>query len=221
MTPDGPPPEGPSIAVLDYGIGNLRSAEKALEHVGARAFLTADRAQVDAADAVVLPGVGAFGRCREALAASGLDSVALDAVASGRPFLGICVGMQLLYDGSDESPGVAGLGVLPGMVRRLPAGVKHPQMQWNQLDMLTESPFFAGLGDRPWVYFVHSFAAEQTQDTVATCDYGGPVTAAAQRENVVATQFHPEKSGVVGLEMLRNFVRVVADQRAADVVGAP
>ena len=222
MTPDAlASVEPPSIAVLDYGIGNLRSAEKALEHVGARAYLTADPAQIASADAVVLPGVGAFGRSREALAASGLDSVALDAVASGRPFLGICVGMQLLYEGSDESPGVAGLGVLPGMVRRLPAGVKHPQMQWNQLDLLTEIPLFVGLGRRPWVYFVHSFAAERTQDTVATCDYGGTVTAAAQRENVVATQFQPEKSGVVGLEMLRNFVRVVADQRAVDVVGAP
>ena len=227
MTPDAPvsaltvPTESPSIAVLDYGIGNLRSAEKALQHVGAQAFLTADATQIAAADAVVLPGVGAFGRCREALAASGLDTVALDAVASGRPFLGICVGMQLLYDDSDETPGVAGLGVLPGTVRRLPAGVKHPQMQWNQLDMVTESPLFAGLGERPWVYFVHSFAAELTQDTIATCDYGGTVTAAAQRENVVATQFHPEKSGAVGLDILRNFVGIVARRRAVDVVGAP
>jgi imidazole glycerol-phosphate synthase subunit HisH len=201
---------GPTIAVLDYGIGNLRSAEKALEHVGARASLTADPEQIAAADAVVLPGVGAFGRCRQALSESGLDELALEAVASGRPFLGICVGMQLLYDGSEESPGVTGLGVLPGMVRRLRPGVKHPQMQWNQLDMVTESPLFDGLGERPWMYFVHSFAADETQDTIATCEYGGPVTAAAQRENVVATQFHPEKSGVTGLHLLRNFVELVA-----------
>ena len=202
-------PDAPTIAVLDYGIGNLRSAEKALEHVGARATLTADPELIATADAVVLPGVGAFGRCREALAESGLDSLALDAVASGRPFLGICVGMQLLYDGSEESPGVTGLGVLPGMVRRLRPGVKHPQMQWNQLDMVTESPLFDGFGPRPWMYFVHSFAADETQDTIATCDYGGAVTAAAQRENVVATQFHPEKSGAAGLQLLRNFVRLV------------
>lgn len=210
---------GPRIAVLDYGIGNLRSAEKALEHVGARAILTSDPEQVAVADGVVLPGVGAFGRCREALAASGLDAVALDAVASGRPFLGICVGMQLLYEASEESPGVTGLGVLPGTVRRLPDGVKHPQMQWNQLDPVTESELFEGLGERPWMYFVHSFAADRTQDTIATCDYGGPVTAAAGRENVLATQFHPEKSGDAGLQLLRNFVGLVERARG-DGAGA-
>ena len=202
--------EGPRIAVLDYGIGNLRSAEKALEHVGADAFLTADPAVVERADAVVLPGVGAFGRCREALSESGLDQVALDAVASGRPFLGICVGMQLLYEESDESPGVTGLGVLSGRVQRLPAGVKHPQMQWNQVDLVSESPLFDGLGERPWMYFVHSYAPEHTGDVIATCDYGGPVTAAVQHEMVMATQFHPEKSGAVGLALLRNFVRLAA-----------
>jgi glutamine amidotransferase len=206
-------PDGPRIAVLDYGIGNLRSAEKAFEHVGASAILTADPAEVASADGVVLPGVGAFGRCREALAESGLDQVALDAVASGRPFLGICVGMQLLYESSEESPGVAGLGVLSGTVRRLPDGVKHPQMQWNQLDMVTESPLFDGLGERPWMYFVHSFAADRTQDTIATCDYGGPVTAAAARENVMATQFHPEKSGAAGLRLLTNFLAIVDRSR--------
>ncbi len=175
-SPAGNDAEGrrrPTIAVLDYGIGNLRSAEKALEHVGADALLTADADEVAAADAVVLPGVGAFGRCRDALAATGLDDVALAAVASGRPFLGICVGMQLLYDASEESPGVVGLGVLPGVVRRLPDGVKHPQMQWNRLDLLTETPLLAGLGERPWMYFVHSYAAETTDDVIATCDYGG------------------------------------------------
>jgi imidazole glycerol-phosphate synthase subunit HisH len=203
------------IAVLDYGIGNLRSAEKALEHVGADAHLTADPVEVAAADAVVLPGVGAFGRCREALARTGLDEVALDAVASGRPFLGICVGMQLLYDASDEAPGVTGLGVLPGVVRRLPEGVKHPQMQWNRLEPLTESPLLEGLGDAPWMYFVHSYAPQATQDVIATCDYGGPVTAAAQREHVYATQFHPEKSGAAGLRLLANFAAL------ADRAGVP
>ena len=201
---------GPRIAVLDYGIGNLRSAEKALEHVGADAFLTADPDRVERPDAVVLPGVGAFGRCREALSESGLDQVALDAVASGRPFLGICVGMQLLYEESDESPGVTGLGVLSGRVQRLPAGVKHPQMQWNQVDLVSESPLFDGLGERPWMYFVHSFAPEVTGDVIGTCDYGGAVTAAVQHEMVFATQFHPEKSGTAGLALLRNFVRLAA-----------
>ncbi len=203
------------VAVLDYGIGNLRSAQKALEHVGARAELTADRAVVDAADAVVLPGVGNFGRCREALADHGLDQVAVDAIASGRPFLGICVGMQLLYDGSDESPDAAGLGVLAGRVRLLPDDVKRPQMQWNQMDLLTESPLFTGLGDRPWMYFVHSYAAEPSPALVATCDYGGPVTAAVHHENVWATQFHPEKSGSAGLQLLGNFVALAGREAAA------
>lgn len=198
----------PRLAVLDYGIGNLRSAEKALQHVGADAVLTSDPAQVASADAVVLPGVGAFGRCREALHETGLDEVALDAVASGRPFLGICVGMQLLYEGSEEAPEVTGLGVLPGRVIGLPAGVKHPQMQWNRVRLLTESDLFTGLGEVPWMYFVHSYAPEVTGDTVAVCEYGGEVTAAAERENVIATQFHPEKSGDAGLELLANFVRV-------------
>lgn len=201
------------IAVLDYGIGNLRSAEKAFAHLGAEAFLTSQRSRVDEADAVVLPGVGAFGPCREALARTGLDEVALDAVASGRPFLGICVGMQLLYDESEEAPGVRGLGVLPGTVRRLPEGVRTPQMQWNRLHPRTESPLLAGLGDSPWMYFVHSYAPEVTADAVATCDYGGPLTALAARNNVMATQFHPEKSSDGGLALLDNFVGLVRQWR--------
>ena len=194
------------IAVLDYEIGNLRSAQKALEHVGADARLTADRDVIDAADAVVLPGVGAFGRCMEALAATGLDAAAKDVVAAGTPFLGICVGMQLLHESSEEAPGVAGLGILPGVVRRLPDGVKHPQMQWNVLDRTRPSRLLAGLAEPTWVYFVHSYAPELGPDTVATCDYGGPVAAAVERGNVAATQFHPEKSGPCGLALLRSFV---------------
>jgi glutamine amidotransferase len=194
------------IAVLDYGIGNLRSAQKGLEHVGADAVLTDDPAAVDAARGVVLPGVGAFGRCMEALRASGLDEVALGAVASGRPFLGVCIGMQMLYVGSEETPGVAGLGVLDGSVRLLPGNVKRPQMQWNVLDRDRETRMLAGLDDPVWMYFVHSYAPHHTADVVATCDYGGSVVAAVERENVWATQFHPEKSGAAGLRLLRNFV---------------
>ena len=213
--PTGRPPR---LAVLDYGIGNLRSAEKAFQHVGADAFLTSEPDRVASADAVVLPGVGAFGRCREALGESGLDRVALAAVASGRPFMGICVGMQLLYEGSEEAPESRGLGVLPGRVIRLPEGVKHPQMQWNRLHLRRESVLFEGLEAEPWVYFVHSFAPEVTEDVVATCDYGGEVTAAAQRDNVMATQFHPEKSSTVGLHLLGNFVRLAARSAAGDPV---
>ncbi len=199
------------IAVLDYGIGNLRSAEKALQHVGADARLVSDPDAAAEARGVVLPGVGAFGRCARALESSGLGTVARDAVARGVPFLGICVGFQLCFEGSEEDPGVPGLGLLAGAVRRLPPGEKHPQMQWNVLEGPTGGPpaptgLLAGLPDPAWVYFVHSYAPEQTADTTAVCTYGGPVVAAAERGTVWGTQFHPEKSGAVGLAILANFV---------------
>ena len=196
------------IAVLDYGIGNLRSAQKALEKAGAEARLVTDAASAAGAAGVVLPGVGAFGRCMEALRETGLDRAALGAVESGTPFLGICIGMQMLYRGSEESPGVAGLGVLDAEVRALPAGVKRPQMQWNVLvPERDESALLDGLGPEPWAYFVHSFAPEPTPDVVATCDYGGPVVAAVEAGPLWATQFHPEKSGAVGARVLANFAK--------------
>lgn len=196
------------IAVLDYGIGNLRSAQKALEKAGADARLVADPADAVGAAGVVLPGVGAFGRCMEALRETGLDAVALHAIESGTPFLGVCVGMQMLYSASEESPGVAGLGVLDAAVVRLSPGVKRPQMQWNILAATRPtSALLDGLGTEPWVYFVHSFAPEITADVVATCDYGGPVVAAVERGSLWATQFHPEKSGAVGARVLANFAK--------------
>jgi imidazole glycerol-phosphate synthase subunit HisH len=158
----------------------------------------------------VLPGVGAFGRCAEALRSSGLGEVAASAAASGRPFLGICIGMQLLYEESEEAPGVPGLGVLAGVVRRLPAGVKHPQMQWNLLTQVRPTQLLTGVYDPVWVYFVHSYAPDDSVNVVATCEYGGPVVAAVERDNVWATQFHPEKSGRTGLRILENFVTTVA-----------
>ena len=197
---------GKRVAVLDYGIGNLRSAQKALERVGADARLTADVAEIEAADGVVLPGVGAFRACMDALRESGLDKLALDAIAVERPFMGICVGMQMLYGGSDENPDATGLGVLPGHIRLLPDDVKRPQMQWNVLERRRESAMLRGLDDPVWVYFVHSYAAEVTDDVVATCDYGAPLTAAVERDRLWATQFHPEKSGRPGLAILKNFV---------------
>jgi len=203
MSATGPGP----IAVLDYGIGNLRSAEKSLQYLGARATLTSDPADVEDAVGVVLPGVGAFGRCAEALADSGLWDPALAAIERGVPFLGVCVGFQLLHRASEESPGAAGLGVLEGTVRRLRGDVKLPQMQWNPLVRRgRDSGLLAGLGPSPWVYFVHSYAPPVTADTVATCDYDGPVAAASERANVWGTQFHPEKSGTTGLAILANFV---------------
>lgn len=197
----------PLVAVLDYGIGNLRSAQKALERVGADARLTADSALIADADAVVLPGVGAFGACMDALRDCGLDEVAVAAANDDRPFLGVCVGMQMLYEGSEESPDAVGLGVLPGQLRLLPASVKRPQMQWNLVDVHRPSRLFATVEDPVWLYFVHSYAADADGESViATCDYGGPVAAAVERDGLWATQFHPEKSGTVGLELLRGFV---------------
>ena len=207
----------PRIAVLDYGIGNLRSAQKALEHVGADAVLTADPAEVAAAHAVVLPGVGAFGACMAALRDCGLDDVARRAAASGRPFLGICVGMQMLFDESTESPGAAGLGVFPGVVDLLPGEVKRPQMQWNILRPRVADPLLAGLEHDAWVYFVHSYAAPDGDTCIATCEYGSDVVAMVRRDQVWATQFHPEKSGATGLRLLTNFVDLVRSTRTPKV----
>jgi glutamine amidotransferase len=199
--------------VLDYGIGNLRSAQKALEKVGADARLTADEGLIADAAGVVLPGVGAFGPCMEALGKAGLDGIAADvasvaAVGEGPPFLGVCVGMQMLFDGSDESPDVAGLGVFSGRITLLPEGVKRPQMQWNVLDWTRSSALSADQPDPAWVYFVHSYRAEVSDpaDVAATCDYGDAVTAAVERGSLWATQFHPEKSAANGLALLRSFV---------------
>jgi imidazole glycerol-phosphate synthase subunit HisH len=215
---------GPRIAVLDYGIGNLRSAEKALQHVGADARLVTDAASVEAADAVVLPGVGAFGACARALADSGLEKPARGALDAGVPFFGVCVGFQLLYEGSVESPGASGMGVFAGTVAALPDGVKHPQMQWNTLSVhAPEAPApLRGLGERPWVYFVHSFAPPLADETVAVCDYGGPVAALAVRDALWGAQFHPEKSGATGLALLANFVDLAASRSrgAAGPTGA-
>ncbi len=202
----------PRIAVLDYGIGNLRSAEKALQHVGAAARLVSDAASVAAADGVVLPGVGAFGACARALRESGLEPAARAALESGVPFFGVCIGFQLLYERSEESPGEVGLGVFPGTVGPLPPGVKHPQMQWNQLvvpDGSVPAPL-RGLGENPWVYFVHSYVPPIGDETVAVCDYGGPVAALVARGNLWGAQFHPEKSGRSGLGLLANFVALAA-----------
>ena len=203
------------IAVLDYEIGNLRSAQKALQHVGSDARLTADPGLVRDAAGVVLPGVGAFGRCMEALRATKLDVVALEAVERGVPFLGICIGMQLLFEASEEAPGERGLGVLPGTVRLLPEGVKRPQMQWNVLDRVGDPALLAEAPDPAWAYFVHSYAADTDPAIVsATCDYGGPVVAAVERGPVWATQFHPEKSSRTGLAALRAFVARAAAEAA-------
>lgn len=201
----------PLIAVLDYGIGNLRSAEKALQRVGADARLTKDAGLAREASAVVLPGVGAFGACLRALRSENMEQVVFDAIDSGRPFLGICVGMQMLFSGSEEDPIARGLGVIPGSVVRLSSNVKCPQMQWNRLDVTAvDDPMFSGAefeGGNMWMYFVHSYAGvpEDPTHVAATCEYGGTINAAFRKGNVFATQFHPEKSGMTGLSLLANF----------------
>ena len=201
----------PTIAVVDYGIGNLRSAQKALQRCGANAILTADLDAIRTASAVVLPGVGAFGACMDALRSAGLDEPVRSAAASGRPFLGICVGMQMLFDGSDEDPNAVGLGIIPGRVRWLGTDLPRPQMQWNQLDLVHRNDvLFAHLDRSPWMYFVHSFAPKLHDHVVAVCDYGGPVGAIVERGNVLGTQFHPEKSSAAGISLLANFVQLAA-----------
>jgi imidazole glycerol-phosphate synthase subunit HisH len=207
---------GPQVAIVDYGIGNLRSAEKALQRVGADAVLTSDAAVIAAAEAVVLPGVGAFGACMAALREIGLESVVAASAGSGRPFLGICVGTQLLFDSSEESPGVPGLGIIPGTVRWLSSSVKRPQMQWNRLEPCSaDEPLFSEFGAEAWMYFVHSLhgVPNDPSDVIATVDYGGRVNAAFRRGPVVATQFHPEKSAQDGLSLLGAFVASIRSGR--------
>jgi glutamine amidotransferase len=194
------------IAVVDYGIGNLRSAEKALRHLGADARLTSDAHAIGRAAKVVLPGVGAFGACMQALRASGLEAATKEAATDGRPFLGICIGMQMLFEASDEAPDVAGLGILDGRVTRLPASVRLPQIGWNTLEVVAGSRLAAGVPAPAWVYFVHSYAPDTRDDVAAWCEYGRRFAAAVERGPLWATQFHPEKSGERGLRVLRNFV---------------
>ena len=194
------------IAVLDYGIGNLRSACKALQKVGAVAVLVQRPEDAAGASGIVVPGVGAFGACVGALRAAGFEPAVREAVAGGLPVLGICVGFQMLFEGSDEDPGVPGLGLMRGRVVALPASVKRPQMQWNRLCVRPcAGALLEDLGDDPWVYFVHSYSAPDGDDVLATCDYGGPVIAVVGRTGMWATQFHPEKSGRTGLRLLANF----------------
>ena len=205
----------PRVAVLDYGIGNLRSAQKALERVGADAVLTADARIAASADAVVLPGVGAFGACMNALRTAGLESVVHDSVERGVPFMGICVGMQMLFTSSQEDLDARGLDIISGTVKWIPPGVKRPQMQWNKLSFTQpDDAMFEGelLRDAPngsWVYFVHSLHGVPMDSSLvaATCDYGVTLNAAFRQDNVFATQFHPEKSGASGLALLDNFVK--------------
>ena len=195
------------IAIVDYGMGNLRSVQKALEYLGHEAIITDERATLAAAERVILPGVGAFADAMAQLRRRELDRAVLEMVQAGKPLLGICLGMQLLFAESEEGGRCEGLGIIPSGISRFPArGLKVPHMGWNNLS-LRPCPLFEGLCGAPYVYFVHSYHAAQVLDgwTAATCDYGAVFTAAVHKENVYGTQFHPEKSGAAGLQMLKNF----------------
>lgn len=194
------------IVIIDYGMGNLHSVNKALKAVGAEVEVTSDAAAIASADKIILPGVGAFGDCMANLEKYGLVPVIQEVLASGKPFLGICLGLQLLFEGSEEAPGVKGLGYFKGQVERIKTGLKVPHMGWNSLRLKTPSPLLSKV-DGEYVYFVHSFHAvpEDASIITAVCDYGTEVTAAVGKGSVQAVQFHPEKSSKVGLGILQAF----------------
>ncbi len=202
------------IAIVDYGVGNLYSVEKAFAKFSDDVKLTTNPDDIDAADKVVLPGVGAFGDCMKNFESSGLMPAVLKAVKDGKPLLGICVGEQIMFEGSEESPGVKGLGIFKGMVRKINApGLKIPHMGWNSLENMhtqqIDIDIFKNLKTEPYVYFVHSYQAKPQDESIilATSDYGETITAAVGKGNVMATQFHPEKSGEIGLTIIKNFVK--------------
>jgi imidazole glycerol-phosphate synthase subunit HisH len=200
----------PPVAVLDYGVGNLHSAAKALDRAGADVRVVATVAEADGAAGLVVPGVGAYGACLSGLASAGGAAAVAGWLHGGRPLLGICVGMQLLFEASDEGPVGDGVGVLAGKIRRLTGPVKIPHIGWDEVAVRPGSRLLAGLGDGTRFYFVHSYAPEPDGEAVAAvCDYGGRFAAAVEQGNLFGTQFHPEKSGAAGLALLANFVEAV------------
>ncbi len=199
------------IAIIDYGVGNLRSVEKAFHFLGYEALVTDNKSVIEGASSVVLPGVGAFADAMGRLKKSGLDKTVYNAVESGKPFLGICLGMQLLFDYSEEGGKIEGLGIIHGGIKLLPQsnGLKVPHMGWNSLNIKKNSLITGELPQNPYVYFVHSYYldADDKEDVIATTNYGVEIDVAVNHKNVYATQFHPEKSGNIGLKMLENFAK--------------
>ena len=200
------------VAIIDYNAGNLKSVEKALTAVGAENIITRDFREILKADHVILPGVGAFGEAMEQLKKYELHKVIDEVVAKDTPFLGICLGLQLLFEGSDESQGVEGLHVLDGKVLRIPdkEGLKIPHIGWNSLELQNNGRLFEGFPENPYVYFVHSYYLKADDPAIvkATCDYSTCIHASVEKDNIFACQFHPEKSSDVGLRILKNFTQI-------------
>lgn len=200
------------IAILDYDAGNIKSVEKAMQLLGQEVAITRDRETVLNADRVILPGVGAFGDAMEKIRQYGLDQVIHEVVDQGTPFLGICLGLQLLFERSDESPQAEGLGILKGEILRIPdtPGLKIPHMGWNSLELWNNGRLFKGIPKESYVYFVHSYYLKAADEGIVTAvtEYGTQIHASVEQGNVFACQFHPEKSSDVGIQILRNFVAV-------------
>lgn len=200
------------IAIIDYDAGNIRSVEKALQFLGAETCVTRDEKEILAADHVILPGVGAFGDAMNKLRNYGLEGVIHQVVAQKTPFLGICLGLQLLFEASEEAEGVKGLGILPGRIVRIPEapGLKIPHIGWNSLQFPSAGRLFEGIAKEPYVYFVHSYylQAEEPEIIKATTEYGVTIHASVEKGNVFACQFHPEKSSDVGMQILKNFIAI-------------
>lgn len=197
------------ISIIDYDAGNLKSVEKALEYLGEPCKVTRDRDEILCSDKVILPGVGAFGDAMEKLKSFGLVQTIYDVVDKKIPFLGICLGLQLMFERSDESDGVSGLGLLPGEILRIPdcEGLKIPHMGWNSIKIKEGTKLFKDIPDESYVYFVHSYylKAKHPEDVAATTEYSTHIHAAVEHEHIFATQFHPEKSSDIGLKILKNF----------------
>jgi glutamine amidotransferase len=197
------------LYIIDYGSGNLRSVQKAFEHVGAHAEIGADVRRMRDARGLVLPGVGAFGPAMAEIEARGLTEPIRERVAAGVPFLGVCLGLQLLFERSEENPGVSGLGILKGEVRLLPPGMKVPHIGWNQVDLVEDCDLFDGIPDGTAFYFVHSYVVVPARpaDVLTTTDYGVTFASGVALDNLAAFQFHPEKSSTLGLRLYENFAR--------------
>ncbi len=200
------------IAIIDYDAGNLKSVEKALVSLGEECLITRNLKEIQAADKVILPGVGAFGVAMEQLKKYELDKVIHEVAEEKKPLLGICLGLQLLFEGSDESQGVEGLQLLDGRILRIPDtdGLKIPHIGWNSLDLPREGRLFKGMEEHPYVYFVHSYYLKAKDDAIvtATTEYGTHIHASVEKDNIFACQFHPEKSSGVGLQILKNFAEI-------------